>query len=820
MNNILKDFRYAIRMLAKTPGVTFVAVITLALGIGANTAIFSSVSAFTSRPLPVPSPDQLIRPVEISEDRGTADNFSYPDFVDYRNQSTFFSGFCAEDMVQVAIDTQEQNDVIWGQIVSGNYFDMLQIKPVMGRAFAPDEDGAPGAHPVVVLGHSLWQRRFASDPNIVGKTLRLNNRQFQVIGVAPESFKGTKFGLSMDFWAPMAMVGELSGSADLLTSRDSHWLTILGRLKPGVDVSQASAEMNAISLRLNQAYMDERSNNTQAKVVTEIDGRWGEAATVIKTGGMLAMAIVALVLLIACANVANLLLARAAARRKEIGIRLALGASRARLIRQLLTESLLLSLIGGGLGLLLANWMTDLMQGFIPVLQYNVVEDFFALDSRALMFTLVISVATGIVFGLAPAWNSSNPDVVPVLKGGSGIVEKGRTRRVTLRSSLVVAQVALSLVVLVCAGLFIKSFRKAQQMDPGFDTKNAVLMTLNPPLVGYDNDRTRNFYQQITERARSIPGVEAVALTRLMPLGDSSNSNGPVLKEGETLARGSAGRDITTNVISPDYFKAMQIPIMEGRDFDDRDREKTQRVVIVNQRMAQVLWPNESAVGKRIFIGVDSHDPLEVVGVVKTGKYRTLAEDPRMFFYYPLSQRRPGIMTMVMRTNGDPRNFVGALRHEVQQLDRAVPMSAVKTMEQHMTWPLWGPSLAATLALAFGVIALLLSSIGLYSVMAYVVSQRTKEVGIRMALGASRHDVLKMITSQGMRLAIVGAGLGLVLALLLAKVMSSLLIGVSGYDITTFVIVSVVLSVVAFVASYLPARRATKVNPLIALRYE
>jgi len=820
MNNILKDLRYAIRMLTKTPGVTLVAVITLALGIGANTAIFSSVSAFTSRPLPVPKPDQLIRPVEIAEDRGTADNFSYPDFVDYRNQSTVFSGLCAEDMVQVAIDTQEQNDVIWGQIVSGNFFDMLQIKPVMGRAFAPDEDGAPGAHPVVVLGHSLWQRRFASDPNIVGKTLRLNNRQFQVIGVAPESFKGTKFGLSMDFWAPMAMVGELSGSADLLTSRDSHWLTILGRLKPGVGVSQASAEMNAISLRLNQAYMDERSNNTQAKVVTEIDGRWGEAATVIKTGGMLAMAIVALVLLIACANVANLLLARAAARRKEIGIRLALGASRARLIRQLLTESLLLSLIGGGLGLLLANWMTDLMQGFIPVLQYNVVEDFFALDSRALMFTLVISVATGIVFGLAPAWNSSNPDVVPVLKGGSGIVEKGRTRRVTLRSSLVVAQVALSLVVLVCAGLFIKSFRKAQQMDPGFDTKNAVLMTLNPPLVGYDNDRTRNFYQQITERARSIPGVEAVALTRLMPLGDSSNSNGPVLKEGETLARGSAGRDITTNVISPDYFKAMQIPIMEGRDFDDRDREKTQRVVIVNQRMAQVLWPNESAVGKRIFIGADSHDPLEVVGVVKTGKYRTLAEDPRMFFYYPLSQRRPGIMTMVMRTNGDPRNFVGALRHEVQQLDRAVPMSAVKTMEQHMTWPLWGPSLAATLALAFGVIALLLSSIGLYSVMAYVVSQRTKEVGIRMALGASRHDVLKMITSQGMRLAIVGAGLGLVLALLLAKVMSSLLIGVSGYDITTFVIVAVVLSVVAFVASYLPARRATKVNPLIALRYE
>jgi predicted permease len=820
MNNILKDLRYAIRMLAKTPGVTFVALITLALGIGANTAIFSSVSAFTSRPLPVPRPAQLIRPVEIAEDRGTSDSFSYPDFVDYRNQSTVFSGLCAEDMVQVAIDTQEQNDVIWGQLVSGNYFDMLEIKPLMGRAFAPDEDGAHGAHPVVVLGHSLWQRRFASDPNIVGKTLRLNNRQFQVIGVAPESFRGTKFGLSMDFWAPMAMVGELRGDADLLTDRGSHWMTVIGRLKPGVSIPQASAEMNAISFRLNQTYLDERSNNTQAKVVAEIDGRWGEAGTVIKNGGTLAMAIVGLVLLIACANVANLLLARAAARRKEIGIRLALGASRARLIRQLLTESLLLSLIGGGLGLLLAYWMTDLMQGFIPVLQYNVVENFFSLDSRALVFTFVISVATGIVFGLAPAWNSSNPDVVPVLKGGYDSAQKGRTRRVTLRSSLVVAQVALSLVVLVCAGLFIKSFRKAQQMDPGFATKNAVLMTLNPPLVGYDNDRTRNFYEQVTERARSIPGVEAVALSRLMPLGDSSSSNGPILKQGETLARGSAGRDIMINVISSDYFKAMQIPFIEGRDFDARDKEKNQRVVIVNQRMAQVLWPGESAVGKRILIGADSHDPLEVVGVVKSGKYRSLAEDPRMFFYYPLSQRRPGIMTMVVRTNGDPRNFVDAVRHEVQQLDRAVPMSAVKTMSQHMQWPLWGPSMAATLALAFGVIALLLSSVGLYSVMAYVVSQRTKEVGIRMALGASRQDVLKMITSQGMRLAIAGAGLGLVLALLLAKVMSSLLIGVSGYDVTTFVIVSVVLSIVAFVASYLPARRATKVNPLVALRYE
>ncbi len=820
MNNLLKDLRYALRKLLKTPGVTFVAIITLALGIGANTAIFSGVNAFIFRPLPVPEPERLIRPAEVTEDRGLADEMSYPDFVDYRNQSTSFTGLAAEDMLQVAIDTEQRNDVIWGQAVSANYFDVVQVKPILGRTFSPEEDKAKGAHPVVVLGHSLWQRRLNSDPNIVGKTLRLNNRQYQVIGVAPEFFKGTKFGLSMDFGAPVAMVEELRGSPDLLTERDSHWMSVIGRLKPGVTIAQASAEMAAIATRLNQTYPDNRANSTTARVVSEIDGRFDEAAVVIKSAGAVAMAIVGLVLLIACANIANLMLARAAARRKEIGIRLALGASRARLIGQLLTESLLLSLVGGGLGLLLAYWITDLMQGFIPVLQYNVVNDFFALDSRALVFTLVVSLATGIVFGLAPAWNSSNPDLVPVLKGEVEVVQKGKTRRVNLRSSLVVAQVALSLVVLVCAGLFIKSFRKAQQMDPGFKAKNALLVTLNPQLVGYDDDRSRTFYQQALESTAGIPGVHAVGMARSIPLGDSSNSNGPVLKEGETLARGSAGRNVMTNVVSPGYFDAMQISFLEGRNFDPRDKKDTQRVIVVNQKMAQVLWPGESAVGKRILIGSDSRDPLEVVGVVETGKYRSLAEDPRLFFYYPLSQRRPGTMTLVVRTNSDPRNVVGAIRHEIQTIDRSVPLSSVKTMPDHMTWPLWGPNMAATLSLAFGVIALLLSSVGLYSVMAYVVSQRTREVGIRMALGASQQSVLRMIATQGMRLAAVGAGIGMLLSLALVKVVSSLLIGISGYDVTTFALVSGLLTVVAFVASYLPARRATKVDPLVALRYE
>ena len=820
MENFFKDIRYGVRILSKNPGVSLVAVITLALGIGANTAIFSGVSAFLMRPLNVPRPHELIRPLEITDDRGMTDDFSYPDFVDYRNQSTSFTGLTAEDMLQAALDAENQNDVIWGQVVSSNYFDVLEVTPVLGRAFLPDEDKTPGANAVVVLSHSLWQRRLASDPNIVGKTVQLNNRGYQVIGIAPETFVGTKFALSLDFWAPISMAEDLRRNPGILNERGSHWMNVVGRLKPGVSVEQASAEFNAIAGRLNQAYPDNRAASIQGKVLTEIDGRWEEMGGVFKSAGAIAMAIVGLILLIACANVANLMLARAAARRKEIGIRLALGASRARLVRQLLTESVLLSLLGGCLGLLLALWVTDLMEGFIPVLEYNVVNNFFSLDSRALIFTLIVSLATGLVFGLAPAWHSSNPAVVPVLKGELETAQRGRLRAFSLRNVLVVAQVALSLVVLVCGGLFIKSFRKAQTMDPGFDNPNGLFVFLSPTLIGYEEEQSRNFFKQVVERVSSVPGVEAASLTRTLPLGDSSNSNGPILKEGETLARGTAGRIIMNTVVSPGYFITMKIPVLEGRDFDDRDKTNTQRVIVVNQKMAQMLWPGEGAVGKRIFIGADSRDPYEVVGVVKTGKYRNLAEDPKPFFYYAMGQRRPATMALVMRGGVDPRSLVGVVRSEIQALDRRVPMFGLKTMDEHKTYALWGPNMAASFSLAFGVVAILLSAVGLYSVMAYVVSQRTREVGIRMALGANRSHVMKMITRQGMRLAAVGVGIGLLLSLALAQVLSSLLIGVSGYDVPTFILVPTLLAAVALLACYLPARRATKVDPLVALRYE
>jgi putative ABC transport system permease protein len=819
MQTFLQDLRYGIRMLVKSPGITIVAVLALALGIGANTAIFSGVSAFLLRPLPVPEADQLVRPFETDE-RGKSDSFSYPDFADYRAQNTVFQGLIAEDMAQAAISTQNQNDVIWGQVVSGNFFDVLQVRPILGRAFSPEEDKTPGAHAVVVISHGLWQRRLGGDVNIVGKTIDLNGRAYTVIGVAPDSFKGTKFGLSLEFWAPMMMVEELWRSPGMLSERDSHWMNVLARLKPGVTRAQASAEMSAIAQRMNQAYPTERAGTTGVVVETEIDGRWDEAAPIMRSGGAIAMAIVGLILLIACANVANLLLARAASRRKEIGVRLALGASRARLIRQLLTESLLLSVLGGGLGLLLAYWVTGLMQGFVPVLPYNVVNDFFALDGRALVFTLLVSLATGLIFGLAPAWHASNPEIVPVLKGDANAGQRGKRRRLTLRNSLVVAQVALSLVVLVCGALFIKSFRNAQKMDPGFAARGVLLVSLNPEMVGYNEEQTKNFFNRIVERAGSLPGVQAASVARLLPLGDSSNSNGPILKEGETLAPGSPGRNILTNVINPGHFKTLQIPIVAGRDFDDRDRKGAPRVVIVNEKMAQMLWPSESAVGKHIFIGANSPDAIEVVGVVKTGKYRALAEDPKPYYYYPMAQRGPSGMILLVRTAGDPRSLVSAIRSEVQAIDRRIPLFAIKTMDEHMTWALWAPNMAATLALAFGVVALLLSAVGLYSVMAYIVSQRTREVGIRMALGAKRADVLRLITTEGMKLAAIGVVIGFVLSLALSRVLSSVLIGVSAYDVTTFIVVPLLLAAVAFVACLVPARKATKVNPLVALRYE
>jgi predicted permease len=816
MSNFRQDLRYGWRMLTKNPGFTSVAILTLALGIGVNSAIFSAVSAFIIRPLRgTAAPERLTVAFEITRDGDRGQNFSYPDYQDYRDRNQTFAGLAAQTMTQVVLGTGQENDVIWGEIVSGNYFETLGVRASLGRTFLPEENRVPEASAVVVLSHRLWQRRFAADPNIVGRTVAMNGRPFTIIGIAPEEFYGTKWGLSMDFWVPMMMQRVISPGGDLLNERGARWFQIFGRLKDGVTATQAASELTNITKQLAEEYPNGRYKELTFEVVPEIEGRFGDAGNVVKLSARMALAVVGLLLLIVCANVANLLLARAAARRREIGIRMALGASRFRLIRQLLTESLLMSLIGGALGLGLSFWTTDFFSLLLPSLPYTFGLNF-APDLRVVAFTFVVAVATGIVFGLAPALQSTRVDLVPILKGEAATMG-AFTRRFTLRNLLVVAQVALSLVVLVCGGLFARSLQKAQSIDPGFRTRQAVALTTTPGLLGYTRQQGLDFYEKVVARAQTMAGVEAAAVLQLMPLGDSSNSTGPIIRQGDAAPAPGRGMNTMVNSVGPGYFATLQIPILDGREFNRFDQRDAAPVAIINETMARRLWPNESAVGKRFSIG-SSGGLIEIVGVAKEGKYRSLGESPLTMLYLPVTQNYSPTMTLVIRTSGDPRAIISRVREEIKAIDAQMPLYNIRTIDEHLTYALWGPRLGATIASLFGVLALALAVLGLYGLMSYVVSQRTKEIGIRIALGAPASAVQGLIARQGMRLCLLGLALGLPLAWSTALALSKLLYGVKSADPLVFGGVIALLGGSSLLASYLPARRALKVDPMSALR--
>jgi macrolide transport system ATP-binding/permease protein len=622
----------------------------------------------------------------------------------------------------------------------------------------------------------------------------------------------------MDFWVPLMMRAQLAPNGSKLDNRRSYWLELIGRLKPGVTMQQAGAGMTTIAYGLQQTYPDEERTNSRIVVVPETKGRFGDASSVVTMGAGLAMVVVGVVLLIACANVANLLLARSVTRRKEIGIRLALGASRIRLIRQLLTESLLLSFLGGGLGLVLAYWATDLMQGFIPVLPYTVAFSF-GPDTRALIFTLAISMLTGIIFGLAPALQASNPDVVPVLKG-DGVVRTRGLRRFTLTNLLVVAQVALSLVVLICGALFVRSFQHALAIDPGFNPDNTLALSMNPGLLGYTEAQATDFYRRIVPRVESLPGVQSATVASVLPLGDSSMSRGPAVAEGSEQIRDAETAEVLYNVVGPKHFETLQIPLLAGRDFNDRDRKDSPAVVIVNETLARRLWPGQDPVGKRLRIGPEGTPFVQVVGMAKDGRYRSLGESPKPYAYFPHSQHYESDMTLVVRSSGDPKAIVSAVRQQVQSLEPSLPLYGIKTLREHLTIVLWTPRMGADLSIAFGLVALLLAATGLYSIMSYAVSRRTREIGIRMALGARATTVLTMVAGQGMRLALLGVGIGLAVSLAATRVLSSLLYGVSANDPLTFLAAAGLLTLIALLATCLPARKAMKVDPMVALRSE
>ncbi|HVG35448.1 MAG TPA: ABC transporter permease [Pyrinomonadaceae bacterium] len=827
--DMLQDLRYGTRILAKHPGFTVVAVLALALGIGVNTAILSAVNGFVLRPLPVENPEELVATYWGKKiDKEVWGEFSYPNYLDLREQNKSFSALCAWTETSAGISSSESRnagdseraEVVWGELVSGNYFDVMGVKPVLGRGFLPEEDRTPNAHPVVVIGHQLWQRRFNADAAIVGKTIYLNGLPFTVVGVMPESFLGSAFFLRKGFWAPLMMAQKFGRRAEWNTDRSYPLLNVFGRLKPGLTMAQAETDLNLVADNLAKLYPLENAD-TKIQLTTEVDGRYTGATKVIKYGGLLALCVSGLVLLLACANVANLMLARAATRAREIGIRLAIGASRGRIVRQLLTESVLLGLLGGVLGWALAYWGADMIRASFPPVPYPVSFDF-SPDGYVLKWMLVVSLLTGVIFGLAPALLASRTDLVAVIKGGAASPSHSR-RRWNLRGVLVIAQVTISLVVLICAGLFIRSLRQARQTDPGFETANLVTMMINPRLLAYDeHETTKRFFPELLRRLEAQPGVRSAAMVNEMPLMVENLSRGPIVKEGEPDPQPNQGVNSDCNFVTPKYFDTMKTPLVLGRDFTDRDTADAPPVVVVNQEFARRFYgSSENAMGRR-FRFAQGAPLMEIIGIAKDGRYRTLYEDRLPFMFLPVYQHPRTGMTLLIsaQSAGDLHAVVDSARREIAQMDARLPVVGVMMAEENMTIAYWGPNLAAGTATTFGVLALVLATMGLYSVMTYDVSQRTHEIGIRMALGANLRDVLRLIVSQGMRMVLIGIALGLVGAFALTRVLASLLLDVGTTDFVTFVGVTVLLVAVALLACYIPARRAARVDPLVALRHE
>jgi predicted permease len=826
MQTLWQDLRYGARVLRKQPGFTFIAALTLALGVGVNTAIFSAVSSLLLRPSPYAEPEKLAIVFTGGKQQPRIyDDFSYLNYLDYRDRNQSFTGLIAYRMTSAAISntsggSDDRAEVVWGETVSGNYFDVLGAPPSLGRGFRLEEDRTPNTHPVVVLGHSLWRRRFNADPDIVGRSVYLNGRPFTVIGVAPERFIGTKFPLRMEFWVPLMMRSQVTSSDEWRTDRANNPFGLMGRLKPGVTIAQAEADLSLIAQELEKSY-PQANEGTKVQVVTEREGRVNDAFPVMRLSSLMALAVVGLVLLIACANVANLMLARGAERSREIGIRLSLGAGRGRIVRQMLTESMLLSLMGGVLGLLLAYWSADLLNATIPPMPY-LIDLNFAPDRLTLFWATVVSLLTSVIFGLAPALSASRINLVAVVKGAGG--SSLGAGRLSMRNLLVVAQIAVSVVVLVCAGLFLRSLRNVQTADLGFNIENLVSMQLDPELLGYKAEEGKRFYAELARRAASLPGVDSATVAHLVPLSDSGWSTGPLIKEGEAPPAPNQGLYVNYSSIGVRYFETMGTRLLLGRDFSEHDGAGAPQVVIINLELARRLHGSaENAMGKRFHLADASSPPFEIIGVAENGKYRTLYEDPRPYMFLAHQQRYYVSQSTLMaraQSSGALQSVAEGIRREAQRLDPRLPVFDLKMAKQHMSWAYWAPQLGAGLSLVAGLLALALATMGLYGVMSFAVSRRTKEVGIRMALGAQPRDALRLIVRQGMLLVVIGLACGLVAALALGRVLAGLLLGVGGSDPLTFAGVIALLALTALIACLIPARRAAKVDPMIALRCE
>jgi putative ABC transport system permease protein len=822
METLLQDIRYALRTLRKNPGFVAVAIVSLALGIGANTTIFTIINAVFLNPLPVEEPSRLVN--LYTSDEGIAGGsianpVSYPNYRDFRDQSETLSGLAAFVPFQFSLNPGDDPQQVAGLLASGNYFEVLGVDAHRGRTFnfTGAQDQELGAHPEVVISHSLWTKMFGSDPDAIGRSVTLNSYPFTIVGVTPPNFKGT-FALANpdQIWVPVSMYQELIPPAfvSFFEMRRALAFTPFGRLGPGVTIEGAEAELKTIAARLQQEYPNDNENRS-VRLESLADAAIGidQRQSMVRAGGVL-MTIVGLVLLIACVNLANLLLARGTTRAKEISIRAALGANRNRLIRQLLTESLIVAFSGGIAGILVAYWGRDLLWSFRPsFLNQDAIS--LSLDVRVLVFTLGISVLTGLLFGLLPALRTSQADLQESLKVG-GRMEPAGWGRSKLRHLLVVSEIALTLVALIGAGLFLRSMQQAQRIDPGFESQNMMVMGVNPSSAGYDPQQTQQYFRDVLERVNAAPGVRAVAVANAFPLGGGFQQT-VVLEGDDPSQRGKMS--YTTNV-TDEYFETMGVPILRGRGFNRLDRGDTRPVAVINEAMARRYWEGEEALGRR-FSFISTPDRIvEVVGIVPTLAIVQVGEDPQPAAYLPIEQNPTAFGVIHVRTANDPQNLAAEIQAEIRSLDRDIALINVSTMSQILGNALWARRMGAALLGFFGFLALTMAAVGVYGVMSYSANQRRHEIGIRMALGATASGVLQLVLRQGMAVAGIGVLVGLGASLILSRAVASLLYGVSATDPLTFGSISGLIVLVALAASYVPARRATKVDPLVVLRSE
>jgi predicted permease len=814
MNEVVQDLRYAFRMLVKNPVFTVAAVLTLALGIGLNAATFSAVNGILLRPLPgAKDPDRLVQMYRMWPGMEYGSN-SIPHYQDLRDRTgEAFSDVAAWYFHNMSLASDDRSQRVMGLLVSANFFQTYGVTPTLGRAFIPGEESVGlGAHPVAILGYGFWQDRFGGDPAVVGRTLVLNGHPFQVVGVAPRAFKGPVNFADIPIYVPLTMQMEIDPGRNMFEIRDSNMMNVIGRLQPGVTVARAQQVVDATVAQLRDELPDSYDTQVGTKLVPQMEAGIHPTFRSAQVGmSAVMMAVVSLLLLIACVNVANLFLARARERQREMGIRLSLGAGRGRLLRQLLTESLVFATLAGLAGLGLADVAVRFLGNIRPPMDgpWSFSVD---MDDRVLLFTLVVSLVAGVLFGLAPALQAVKPDLVSAVKGESS----GKGKRSRMSSGLVVVQMALSLVLLISSGLFLRSLQGATEIDPGFrDPANLVVASVDPGLQGYDQARSRQFLDRLLEEVQVLPDVTQAGLSDWLPLGLGSSDTG-VTVPGYEFSEGER-QSVQYALVTEGFIEALGVRLLEGRTFTRQDDADAPPVIVINAHMANHFWPGQSAVGKTLrTYGKDR----QVVGVVANGKYQSLGEDPRDMMFLPERERPTQSMIVVARTTGDPSSVLKSIQRIVRAADPQMPVSDMRTMEDHMGIALLPARLGGSVLGLFGVLGLVLAAVGIYGVMAYSVAQRKREMGIRVALGAGHGTVLGQVLREGLRLAIVGTVIGLALAALAAQLVKGLLYNVSTLDPVAFGVVPVLLLLVAGLAVYIPARRAAGVEPMRVLKTE